>query len=468
MLMRTTVLHERDISAVESIEANLASIACEIEKRDCHNLLHVAEDNLRSWVQVLKSKQILPIRLGAGGFPAEASCFYTSWQRADCLEYNQSEEGLSSFPSCLKERISLLGLSLAEFHAKKALPDSHACDSLMMNMAYFSRFLSSWLSAAAALFPQEMKHIHTAIDEPPPLPWRSKPTSPMTFRHKAAVSASGVLLSVSSDFKQLRNGFNFCQLIWEQYVLWEPWLNQGIVAWRQNTLKHFLDSAQKLSLMISYPSALLHEHLPPFGWPFRRQKQSRFLVEEEFIRYSKNCRMRSGFRIAMNNLQSSIRLKPDPQTLEAVNQEAIHFVHMMYQNRFVIAREPFLRVPKSYGQALIRKVSSLHPYLISPNEFYKQAMLCYTNAYHTASGIHDEAYLQIQLLWRTLACHPSIEAPKTLAQPLEKALIAWDANNKSAFNKKLFRFAEKFVAWGEVLQSAPWKHVLSGLRTHYS
>ena len=450
-------------SPVISMRTCLKNMAGMVEKSGCHRLLALAEENMLTWRKVLQNQQELPVRLGPNGLPQNSACSTTSWRKAESLEYYDAENGLQSFPDLLQQKTAAISLALDTFDTTNTLPDSHSCDTLMMHMSSFSRFLAYWVSAAASM------HINIPVQEESAN--NSKDFSPAWGKATPAHRIFNQAKHSQANYKKNQSPANINddelpQLIWLQYLVWEPSLNQGITAWRQNTLADFLASAQKLRTLAQSPPTPLQEHLPQQGWPFCRKGQSRFLVEEEVIRKSKDCRMRSGFRIALEKLQQAITQCHEQDLLNKVRQEAMHFIYMLNQNRFAHVRQPFFRVPKTYGYPVICRVSNLHPYLIAPNDFYKHAMLCYTNAYQTESGAHHEMYLQIQRLWRTLYCNPAIEPPQDITQLLQQAVMAWDSNNKQVFNRQLFRFSESFVAWCEKLGATPWQHALEGLQQY--
>ena len=227
-----------------------------------------------------------------------------------------------------------------------------------------------------------------------------------------------------------------------QLFYWEPFLNDAIVAWQQNSLPDYLHTLQRLRETLDLPAqarrSLPHEP----GFPCRAQGRPR--VKTAVIRpEGRPLRGHSMFDLRVSQLIRRVESPPSLSLRVALEleREVRHFIRMAEAGVYTVSAEPGFQGVGRQALSLIRSKPTVHPLLLDPTEFFKKAMLFFNGTYTIAGGGLDPMYLQLRQLERYYRFE-SWASARDVRAPLQACLIAWEENRWRDFTAGLLRVAE--------------------------
>jgi hypothetical protein len=401
----------------------------------------MAEQAVSSWTHVLDGKGMVQPRLNASGYIPSAFHFGIELKDGNRLDASphpahgaasQKSEvelglrsltadtsggdaeaagnaGLSAFRTALARRLETLGALLERFFGHTGYRNStDQCDQLMVELSYTSRFLGvSCMEVERTQGDGSAGHRNEAID---------------------------LFAGTGRDTLLFEARF--------QRFYWEPFLNDAIVAWQQNSLQDYLRALRHLHEALTMPAAMRHELPHEAGYPCRALGKPRhkvIVIRPE----ARPLRGKSMFELRVNQLLRKVETHPSLQLRLVVEleREIRHFIHMVHIGVFTVAMEPSFQDVGRQALALIRTKPRVHPFLLDPVEFFKKALLFFNGTYTIAGGGLDPMYLQMRQLERYYRFDHWASA-RGVRAPLEASLIGWEENRWDTFTAGVLRVAE--------------------------
>jgi hypothetical protein len=227
-----------------------------------------------------------------------------------------------------------------------------------------------------------------------------------------------------------------------QMFYWEPFLNDAIVAWQQNSLQDYLRTLTRLREGLATLPALRRSLPHEPGYPCRALGKARrkvIVIRPE----ARPLRGKSMFELRLNQMLRKVETQPSLPLRQALEleREIRHFIHMVRAGLFTVATEPSFQDVGRQTLSLIRARPSVHPFLLDPVEFFKKALLFFNGTYTIAGGGLDPMYLQMRQLERYYRFERWASA-RGVRAPLEACLIGWEENRWDVFTAGVLRVAE--------------------------
>jgi hypothetical protein len=284
----------------------------------------------------------------------------------------------------------------------------------MVELERMSRFLSSWMARAAAEGP--LFRLHPA------------PPEPGMAEHEFA----GFRLPPESPARAR----------W-RHLLWEPYLNEAVVAWQENTLQNYDQALEQVLALSELPEETCPLYFMRAGYPLRLPGRRRNKVAV-FSPAPRPLRTKSVFNVRYNQLVRKVEeLGPGGTPHEDELTEDIRFlVGMIHENVYQIASEPgFLRTARP-GADTIRRRPDSHPFLLDPVELFKKAILFDNGTYTIGGGGIDAMFLQVRQLERYYRFQGGSAARRLLAT-IDATILGWEENKWKVFTGGLVQIAER-------------------------
>jgi hypothetical protein len=371
----------------------------------------MAEQAVLSWTQVLDGKGQMQPRLTASGYVPSAFHFGMESNERNRLDASARAGDLPRYREALGRYQDGLRASLERFFQPSGYRNStDQCDQQMVELSRFSRFLGAYCLEVERGFNRE---------------------------HPGQDPAAGFDLYTEQGRGSLLFEVRF------QLFYWEPYLNDAIVAWQQNSLPDYLATLRRLNEALRVPEALRSSIPHELGYPCRpmsRLRQKTIVVHPD----GRPLRGKSMFELRMGQLLRRIETLPAPplRTLIELEREVRHFMTMIRTGRFTVATEPSFQDVGRQTLSLVRSRPRVHPFLLDPVEFFKKALLFFNGTYTIAGGGLDPMYMQMRQLERYYRFEHWASA-RSIRAPLEGCLIGWEENRWDAFTAGMLDVAEQ-------------------------
>lgn len=384
-----------------------------VAARPDQTVYRMAEHAVLSWTQVLDGKASVQPRLNVSGYVPSAFHFGMELRdenRLDAAAPNGGTGGdAESFREEVGQRLAAVRAALERFfHHSGYRNSTDQCDQLMVELSYCSRFLGV-----------RCMEVERALGD-----------------GSAGQRAEPVDLFAGEGRGTLLFEARF------QMFYWEPFLNDAIVSWQQNSLQDYLRTLARLREALAAPAALRRSLPHEAGYPCRALGRARRKVVE--VRpEARPLRGKSMFDLRLSQLLRRVETHPDLPLRVALEleREIRHFMHMVRNGLFTVGTEPSFQDVGRQALSLIRGKPSVHPFLLDPVEFFKKALLFFNGTYTIAGGGLDPIYLQLRQLERYYRFEHWASA-RGVRAPLEACLIGWEENRWDAFTAGVLRVAE--------------------------
>ncbi len=394
-----------------SLLAALGDLYDTVIARPDQTVHRLAEQAVLSWTIALDGKGLVQPRLNVSGFLPAGFAFGMEPNAQNQLDAVPLPQDAQAYLRLLGERLALLRAALERFFDHTGYRNStDQCDQLMVELSHFSRFLG------ARCLEVERSH-----GDP----------------------AEGAAVDLFSGSGPSGSGPD--SLLFEarfHMFYWEPFLNDAIVAWQQNSLPDYLSALRRLHEALLAPEGARHALPYEPGYPCRALGRPRHKV---IVMRPDNrpLRGKSLFELRLTQLVRRMEARADLPLRSALEleHEIRHFAHMVNSGVFAIATEPSFQMVGRQALSLIRGRPSIHPFLLDPVEFFKKALLFFNGTYTIAGGGIDPMYVQTRQLERYYRFEHWVSA-REVRGPLEASLIGWEENRWDAFTAGVLRVAE--------------------------
>jgi hypothetical protein len=369
----------------------------------------LAEQAVLAWTGFVEGKGLIQPRLNVAGYVPSAFHFGMEIGPDNQLDRPGLDGEAGTYRGLLAERLERLRAELERFSRHPGYRNStDQCDRMLVDLSRLSRFL-----AACCL---EVE--------------RAQGGAP------GSGEASGVDLFSGAG----RGGLLFEARF--QTFFWEPFLNDAIVAWQQNSLPDYMRTLQRLRETLDLPEAARRSLPHEPGFPCRALGRPR--IKTAVIRpEGRPLRGQSMFELRITQLIRRIDSHPNLSLRVALEleREVRQCIRMAEAGVFTVAAEPSLQNVGRQALSLIRSKPSVHPFLLDPPEFFKKALLFFNGTYTIAGGGLDPMYQQLRQLERYYRFDLWASA-RGVRGALEAALIAWEENRWREFTAGVLRVAE--------------------------
>lgn len=369
----------------------------------------LAEQAVLAWIGCVEGRGLILPRVNASGYVPAGFHFGMELARDNQLDPVDPAGDLDVYRALLDGRLERARAVLQRFFRHTGYRNTtEQCDRTMLELSHLSRFL-----AARCL------EVERTLGGPD----GDGETAPM----------------------DLYSGAGCGSLLFEarfQMFFWEPFLNDAIVAWQQNSLPDYLHTLQRLRETLDLPAAARRAMPHEPGFPCRAQGRPR--VKTVVIRpEGRPLRGQSMFDMRLSQL---IRREASPPSLSLrvaleLEREVHHFIRMVEAAVYTVSSEPGFQGVGRQALSLIRSKTTVHPLLLDPSEFFKKAVLFFNGTYTIAGGGLDPIYLQLRQLERYYRFEHWASA-RGVRAPLEACLIGWEENRWDAFTAGVLRVAE--------------------------
>ena len=380
-----------------------------VSVRPDQTVFRLAEQAVLAWTGFLDGKGHLEARLTPSGYMPSGFHFGLESNADNRLDSVDPHGSLDEYLETLTERQRRLQAALAKFSRHTGYRNStDQCDQMMIELSHFSRFL-----AAACLQAERASGCGPLESNQPPVDLYES-------------TGRGTLL-FEARF---------------QMVYWEPYLNDALVAWQQNSLPDYLRTLQKLRELLDLPESDRRTVPHPVGFPWRLPGRPRIKIITIHPE-GRPLRGQSMFELRVTQLIRRIESHPNlpPRIALELEREMRHFIHMTEGGVYSVATEPSFQNVGRQALSLIRSKPGVHPFLLDPIEFFKKAVLFFNGTYTIAGGGIDPMYMQMRQLERYYRFEHWASS-RGVRGPLEASLIAWEENRWKEFTAGVLRVAE--------------------------
>jgi hypothetical protein len=392
----------------------LADLQALVRENAFQPLHQIAEGAVMHWLRIAEGKDQVQPRFSPDA-PARAT-FLDGFEPdpANQLDDAPSAMEWGSFDAQFPARRAALIERLRVFFERKGYrPSADQCDQVMVELERLSRFLTAWLARVVAHGPTPK----LAPVPPPRFP------NPEEYLGYAAPEEPGA------------------RIRWH-HLLYEPYLNEAIVTWEENTLNNFDQALEQLLGLLEMPEHACAPYFMRPGHPLRPHGRRRMKVAV-FDPVLRPLRNKSVFTVRFNQLARKVEDMNESGLLEqdALVEDVHYLIAMIRENMYQIASEPgFLTVSRP-GVPTIRGRPSVHPFLLDTAEFFKKAILFDNGTYTVSGGGMDTMLLEVRQLERYFRFESGPLARRTLAA-IDACTIAWEQNQRAQFTGGLIKIAE--------------------------
>ncbi|MFI5399657.1 MAG: hypothetical protein ACHQZQ_01220, partial [SAR324 cluster bacterium] len=380
----------------------------------------LAEQSVLAWIGCVEGKGLILPRVNASGYVPAGFHFGMELNPGNQLDRVDLDGGLDAYRTLLDGRLERMLAVLRRFvHHTGYRNTTEQCDQTMVELSHLSRFLGARCleverASGGPLAAERLREAPTA---------RAAETAPVDLFSRAG---SGSLL-FEARF---------------QMFFWEPFLNDAIVAWQQNSLPDYLHTLQRLRETLHLPAAARRTMPHEPGFPCRALGRPR--VKTVVIRpEGRPLRGQSMFDLRLGQLIRRVESQPNLSLRVALEleREVRHFIRMAEGGVYPVSAEPSFQGVGRPALSLIRSKPTVHPFLLDPTEFFKKALLFFNGTYTIAGGGLDPMYRQLRQLERYYRFELWASA-RDVRAPLQACLIAWEENRWREFTAGVLRVAE--------------------------
>lgn len=379
----------------ESLFQTLEVFLTLTEKNPYQEVVRQAENSVMHWIRVAEKKSHVPPRVEENGFVPGVFHFGIEPRINQRMDGFPLGHDLAAYELTLSGYLQSSKNSLDQYFSKKGYrSSSDHCDVLMVELEGFSRFLST------ALYDGE---------------------------------TGATRLKNSTDTYLIR--------VREGYFLWEPLINEIIVAWEQNSLSDFEKTLKALLEIILLPVDERSAHIALVGYPLRPLGQPRQKTWV-FSPPKTKVRLKSMLSLRFSQLLTALHAWDDAMAdqMDELEWEVHHLNRMIKNNYFMLSGAPGFWAGHRSDMTVIRGHQKTHPFFIDPTGFFKKAVLFHNRTYTQAGGGLEHMFLQLRQLHRFYKFNPKKES---LSQKLVAATILnWEENRWSEFTEGLLALAE--------------------------
>jgi len=383
----------------------------------------MAEDAVMHWLRVVEGQDPIQPRLSREGYIPTGFHFGMEPQAENWLDHCAIGGDAEDFPSALRAREEEMLRTMRAFDSHGGYRGSSTlCDQTMLAVARFSRFLNTWGLEGE-------------------------------LRHRRRWGMKNERKAGPADIYQPRDAQELLIRTRRALFAWEPFCNNVIVAWEENQLDPFNHA---VAAMREALESTIGEHagdsgadLPELavpGYPLRPLSEPRQKVVISAPE-QRPLRTRTLFPLRMQHLRERMAMAPQPSAtlLASLAEDVRHFLAMCQDNHFILAYTPGFTDRNRAGLAVIKSVSTQHPFLLDPQGFFKKAVLFHNGTYSREGGALDQLYLQLRQLERQGNSERWAGETRELRGPIDQCVIAWDENRWDVFTSGL-------LALGEILR----------------
>jgi len=377
-----------------------------VRARPDQTVHRVAEQAVLSWTIALDGKGLVQPRLNVSGYLPAAFHFGMEPHASNQLDAVPLPEDAKAYRLLVDERLDQLRAALERFFGHTGYRNStDQCDQLMIELSHCSRFLGA-----------RCLEVERSQEDP------------------AAGAAIDLYSGTGRDSLLFEARF--------QMFYWEPFLNDAIIAWQQNSLPDYMSTLRKLNETLQAPESARGSLPYEPGYPCRplgRPRHKVVVVRPD----NRPLRGKSLFELRLTQLVRRMDARPDLPLRAALEleHEVRHFTRMAAAGLFAIATGPSFQMVGRQALSLIRGRPTVHPFLLDPVEFFKKALLFFNGTFTIAGGGLDLMYMQMRQLERYYRFEHWTSA-RDIRSPLEASLIGWEENRWDTFTAGVLRVAE--------------------------
>jgi hypothetical protein len=382
-------------------------------------LHQIAEGVVMHWLRVVEDRDTVQPRFSPESMQRSAFHHGFEGDPGRQLERSAATHGIGEFDPLFRERLDAVAARLRAYFGRKGYRSSaEQCDRVMLELERLSRFLSAWM--ARVEWDGFVPVLHPA----------------RTVRR-----------SEDEEFPDFQRPDDPPARVRWRHLLWEPYLNEAIVAWEENALQPYDAALEKLLAL----AEMNEQACPPYfmrpGFPLRPRGRRRTKVAV-FSPTLRPLRTKSVFNVRFNQLVRKAQELAGARLLlhEELVEDVRFLIGMIRENVYQIANEPgFLTVARP-GVPIIRGRPSTHPFLLDTAEFFKKAILFDNGTYTIDGGGIDTMFLQVRQLERYFRFQGGPAARRALAT-IEACTIGWEENRWKGFTRGLVQIAERLREW---------------------
>lgn len=365
-------------------------------------LNHLAENAVVGWLRVVEGKEIVVPRLSSAGVVQGAFYYGMEQSPEHCIDTIPPAGDNAELGRQVESRLAALSQELEGYFSRSGYrSSSENCDQLLVELSRLSRFFSA-----------------CCFQGQPPAAGRGEAG--------AAPGLEGVYTGETRG----------------NMLIWEPVLNEAIVAWEQNSLNDLDAALRDLGNLLEMSPAERERRRVKPGYPFRPVGSARLKVSD-FMPESRPLRMKSMFYVRYTQLMNLLE-KIEGVTARVIaemNSDIRHFIHMVRSNHYMLAGETGFWETNRAGLPQIRSRPSTHPFMLDAMDFFKKAVLFHNRTYTVQGGGVDLMYLQVRQLER-FCKFKTTGATRELRLLVTACIRGWEENRQSDFTDYLLRIAK--------------------------